>query len=316
MPSPTSSTRPICSACGPSVAAPSLSARARCQPGIGSRRQSRRSLIVVSSRRSPPGCASRSARQLLLIDKMRAAQFQAGDQRRVDREGDLRIGAEALRRSVLAIPSCSVGIERRRADASKVAPFAATACRAGSGRARDLLQQPVQKRGAHGCAVQARGEASGDCRPPSAARAFAPGLLRRPARCLVDRRLRRAPAALPRLRAASARHRGARSLLGVSRAAARIASRSCAKPARVLLDLRQRGRRPRRVGRFRLGQIAGARRGVARSWRRPDARRSAAAARSGSATLTVWRPSVHQSIVMRHFSSGLANSSSSAITRQ
>ena len=32
--------------------------------------------------------------------------------------------------------------------------------------------------------------------------------------------------------------------------------------------------------------------------------------------LTVWRPSVHQSILMGYFSRGLANSSSSATTRQ
>ena len=76
-PSPISSTRPICSACGPSAGlAPSLSrgrGRARLAPG---RQRSRRSW-----RRAPRGSRSRSARQLLLTHEMRASQFQAGDQR-------------------------------------------------------------------------------------------------------------------------------------------------------------------------------------------------------------------------------------------
>ena len=59
---------------------------------------------------------ARSARQLLLTTRWGPRNSKPGDEGRVRLEGDLRIGVRTPRAISLRQRSCSVGIERRRAD--------------------------------------------------------------------------------------------------------------------------------------------------------------------------------------------------------
>ena len=254
----------------------------------------------------------RSARQLLLTTRWVRANFQSGDQVRIGFEGEVDRRAEGLsdrlRRSFLL-----GGFERRRAGRLQSDGRAGRRLPRGRGQRADRRQRPVEK---HARARPDRPAARPDawrCPPPDRTSGSPRPVSSRP-------RLSRRPLSPPRPSAAacfaaSDRFRRA----GAFRfgwASARILSRSSAKPARVLLDVGERGSRPCRVSACASAKAfcAAARRSAIMP--AIGRQKNRCSSQTRMTMLTVWRPSVHQSMVIGYFSRGLANSSSSATTRQ
>ena len=88
IPSPTSSTRPICSVCGPRDMAPSFARACPNQTSAGSSG----SFVMRKVRKNPGEIGAPTVGN----DEVRAAQFKAGDQRGIHLEVDLRTNSERL----------------------------------------------------------------------------------------------------------------------------------------------------------------------------------------------------------------------------
>ena len=248
---------------------------------------------------------SRSARQLLLTTRCGTAQFEAGDQRGIDARTRCRRRAERLGDHVAAARLLLVGVDQRRgADDLERSAAMAASLRFSSGRARIASASPSRKRRAHRGGVETRRQPPGDLdrecgrparrRPRSAParsrspspRAPAASIAPPPGACAAARRVALAPSA------------------SWSAPAARIASRFGGEAGARCAHLG--GAPPRPAPRLRLGvgeefasaACAALPRSIAATGRN---RRTAREARRGRRTLTVWRPSVHQSMVHGSF---------------
>src|SRR5450631_894042 len=153
MPSPTSSTRPICSARGPSTAPASLVRACLSQPSA----RVLRSVVIreVSEDLCEIGTPT------VAHDEVGAVQLQTGDEGRIRLEDDLRVGSERLADS-LPIAFLVSRREWCRADRFEHAAVRRYGLSYRLRKSPDLLEKPGQERGPHRWAIETGGQAFRD----------------------------------------------------------------------------------------------------------------------------------------------------------